>query len=55
MIREPPPHVVDVVVGLLEEGRDVMVINGVVHDVALPPRFDEATRVCDDPAAKFGA
>jgi hypothetical protein len=43
MIRKPLPYMIDMVVGLFEEGRHVMVINPVIDDIALTPRFDEAT------------
>jgi len=34
---------VDVVIGLFEEGGYMVVIDGVIHDIALAPGFDEAT------------
>ena len=43
MIREPLPHMIDVVVSLLEEGSHVVVIYGIVDDISLSPWFDEAT------------
>jgi hypothetical protein len=33
---------IDVIVGLFEEGSHVMVIDGIVDDIALAPRPDEA-------------
>ena len=43
MIREPLPHMIDVVVGLLEEGSHVVIIDGIENDISLSPWFDEAS------------
>lgn len=43
MIRQPLPYMINMVIGLLEEGNDMMVIDGVIDDIALAARFDEAT------------
>jgi len=42
MIGESLPHMIDVEIGLLEEGCHVVVIDGVVDDIAFPTRPDEA-------------
>ena len=42
MIGESLPHMIDMVVGFLEEGSNVVVIDGVVDDIAFPPWLDEA-------------
>ena len=43
MVWECLPHMIDVVVSLFEEDSHVVVIHGVVDNIALTPRFDEAT------------
>jgi hypothetical protein len=43
MIGEPLPYMADMVICLFEEGSHVVVIDGIVDDIALTPRFDEAT------------
>jgi hypothetical protein len=43
MIGELLPHMIDVVVCFFEEGSHVVIIDGVVDDIALTPRFDETT------------
>jgi len=42
MIGESSPHMIDMVVSFLEEGSNVVVIDGVVDDIAFPTRPDEA-------------
>ena len=42
MVGQSLSHVIDVVVGLFEEGSHVVVIDAVVHDIALASRFDES-------------
>lgn len=42
MIGEPLPDMIDMVIGLFEEGSHMVVIDGVVHDIALASRFDES-------------
>jgi hypothetical protein len=43
MIRKSLPHMVNVVIGFFEEGGYMVVIDGIVDDIALTLRFDEAT------------
>ena len=43
MIGELLPHMIDMIVGLFEEGSHVVIIDGVVDDIALTPWFDKAT------------
>src|SRR5712691_6092640 len=43
MIGESLPYMIDVVVGLFEEGCYMMVIDRVVDNVPFAPRFDDAT------------
>ena len=42
MIGKSSPHMIDMVVGLFEEGSYVVVIDGVVNDITLTPWPDEA-------------
>jgi hypothetical protein len=43
MISKSLSHMIDMVVSFLEEGSNVVVIDGVVDDIAFPPWLDEAT------------
>ena len=42
MIGKSSPHMIDVVVGLFEECSYMVVIDGVVDDIAFTPWSDEA-------------